>query len=32
MLSEAATYFTGEVLVPDGGFHLTPHVLPRWKF
>jgi NAD(P)-dependent dehydrogenase (short-subunit alcohol dehydrogenase family) len=32
MLSEAATYFTGEVLVPDGGFHLTPQVLPRWKF
>jgi NAD(P)-dependent dehydrogenase (short-subunit alcohol dehydrogenase family) len=32
LLSEAATYFTGEVLVPDGGFHLTPHVLPRWKF
>lgn len=32
LLTEAATYFTGEVLVPDGGFHLTPHVLPRWRF
>jgi NAD(P)-dependent dehydrogenase (short-subunit alcohol dehydrogenase family) len=32
LLTEAATYVTGEVLVPDGGFRLTPHVLPRWKF
>lgn len=32
LLSEAATYVTGEVLVPDGGFRLTPHVVPRWKF
>jgi NAD(P)-dependent dehydrogenase (short-subunit alcohol dehydrogenase family) len=32
LLSEAASYVTGEVLVPDGGFRLTPHVVPRWKF
>ena len=32
LLTEAAGYVTGEVLVPDGGFRLTPHVVPRWKF
>lgn len=32
LLTEAAGYITGEVLVPDGGFRLTPHVLPRWRF
>jgi NAD(P)-dependent dehydrogenase (short-subunit alcohol dehydrogenase family) len=32
LLSEAASYMTGEVVVPDGGFRLTPHVLPRWRY
>ncbi|MFN8217824.1 MAG: SDR family oxidoreductase [Solirubrobacterales bacterium] len=32
LLTKAAGYVTGEVLVPDGGFRLTPHVVPRWKF
>ncbi len=32
LLSEAASYMTGEVVVPDGGFRLTPHVLPRWSY
>lgn len=32
LLSEAAGYITGEVIVPDGGFRLTPHVLPRLRF
>ena len=32
LLTESASYITGEVFVPDGGFRLTPQVLPRWKF
>ena len=32
LLSEAASYVTGEVVVPDGGFRLTPHILPRWRY
>jgi citronellol/citronellal dehydrogenase len=32
LLSAAASYITGEVLVPDGGFRLTPLVLPTWRF
>ena len=32
LLTRSAAYITGEVLVPDGGFRLTPHVLPRWRF
>jgi NAD(P)-dependent dehydrogenase (short-subunit alcohol dehydrogenase family) len=32
LLSAAASYVTGQVLVPDGGFRLTPPVLPTWSF
>ena len=32
LLTEAAGYVTGEVLVTDGGFSLTPQVLPQWRF
>ena len=32
LLSAAASYITGEVLVTDGGFRLTPLVLPTWRF
>ena len=32
LLSEAASYMTGEIVVVDGGFRLTPHVLPAWQF
>ena len=32
LLSEAASYITGEVIVSDGGFRLTPEFLPRWSY
>jgi citronellol/citronellal dehydrogenase len=32
LLTRAARYVTGQVLIPDGGFRLTPDVLPRWEF
>lgn len=32
LLSTAASYVTGHVLIPDGGFRLTPAVLPAWEF
>jgi NAD(P)-dependent dehydrogenase (short-subunit alcohol dehydrogenase family) len=32
LLTAAAGYVTGEVLVPDGGFRLTPHLLRDQKF
>jgi citronellol/citronellal dehydrogenase len=32
LLTAAAAYITGETLVPDGGFTLTPHVLAPWSF
>jgi NAD(P)-dependent dehydrogenase (short-subunit alcohol dehydrogenase family) len=32
LLTEAGSYFTGEVVIPDGGFRLTPQVIPRWRF
>lgn len=32
LLSSAASYVTGQVLIPDGGFRLTPAVFPTWDF
>lgn len=32
LLSDAAGYATGETLNVDGGFRLTPEVLPRWDY
>ncbi len=32
LLSEAARYITGVVLHVDGGFRLTPSVIPSWTF
>ena len=32
LLSQAASYVTGEVLRSDGGFRLTPEFLPRWSY
>lgn len=32
LMTEAASYITGETLVPDGGFRLTPDVFPTWDF
>ena len=32
LLTAAAGYITGETLIPDGGFTLTPHVLAPWNF
>jgi NAD(P)-dependent dehydrogenase (short-subunit alcohol dehydrogenase family) len=32
LLTRAASYITGQVLIPDGGFRLTPQVIPRWNF
>jgi NAD(P)-dependent dehydrogenase (short-subunit alcohol dehydrogenase family) len=32
LLSSAAGYVTGEILVADGGFRLTPLVLPKLRF
>ena len=32
LLSKAASYITGEVIVSDGGFRLTPEFLPRWSY
>ena len=32
LLSTAASYITGEVIVSDGGFRLAPEFLPRWSY
>jgi NAD(P)-dependent dehydrogenase (short-subunit alcohol dehydrogenase family) len=32
LLSDAAGYTTGETLNVDGGFRLTPEVLPKWDY
>jgi NAD(P)-dependent dehydrogenase (short-subunit alcohol dehydrogenase family) len=32
LLTSAASYITGQVLIPDGGFRLTPAVFPAWDF
>jgi NAD(P)-dependent dehydrogenase (short-subunit alcohol dehydrogenase family) len=32
LLTAAAGYMTGETVIPDGGFTLTPHVLAPWNF
>lgn len=32
LLTSAASYMTGQVLIPDGGFRLTPPVFPTWAF
>ncbi len=32
LLSAAAGYVTGEVVAVDGGFRLTPSVLPQWSY
>ena len=32
LLSRAASYITGEVLVVDGGYRLQPEVFPRWTY
>ena len=32
LLSKAASYITGEVIVSDGGFRLTREFLPPWSY
>lgn len=32
LLTSAASYMTGQILIPDGGFRLTPPAFPIWAF